>query len=239
MQKAKRSKKAQEEEDTRPVIYTLHEMVDTGALTELAALMSNSNEVASKAVALLEAHKATKIGTIEVKYRHGKDVPFPGRVYASVGLQNIKGFMCRIACHTHYVDIDIRKCAPTCLLHVAVKYLDLAVPNIQRYVARPDDFIEQLRSESFLLQYDEIPSHLFKMAINAAIHTGSYEKVFNDEGFDIGPLRMSALLSENVQWITLSSSISGTFASRTTDRTLVVPSSLSCGKCSRPSSSRS
>lgn len=189
---AKRSRTAPAQDD-REVMYTLEETIDLCALGDLLPLMALPTQVSIDANALYSAHKQAKKhqkGFITVKYYKGKHFEkLPtGRVYAYPSLQTLKGTLARICSHTLYVDLDIRKCAPACLLHVARKSFGKHLSRLNAYYQDTDGFLDVVRGESQNVNYIELPDKTFKEAINSLIHGGSYEKKFEEAGVPTGPI---------------------------------------------------
>ena len=188
----KRRKQAVEE-DPRKVVYTLDETIDLVALEELLPLMELPGEVSQRAYALLVAHKEAKRnqrGTITTKYYRGNDFESldTGRVYAYPSIQGLKGTLNRLCCHSLYVDIDIRKCAPACLLHIGDTLFGKSMPSLSAYYERTEEFLDRVRSESRQINFVDLPDKVFKQAINSLIHGGNYEKVFLSNDVDTGPI---------------------------------------------------
>ena len=180
-------------QDERQVMYTLEETIDMCALGDMLPLMALPPQVSVDANALFNAHKKAKKqqkGFITVKYYKGAafEKLATGRVYAYPSLQTLKGTLARICSHTLYVDIDIRKCAPACLLHVARKYFGKHLSRLSAYYETTSEFLDAVRGESQQVNYIDLPDKVFKQAINSLIHGGSYEKVFDEHQCPTGPI---------------------------------------------------
>ena len=84
-----------------------------------------------------------KNGFIKTKYKHSKDLVSCGRRYVDgFGVQNltkeIRGFLC----NNYSVDLDIKNCSPTILLHLLkINFPERHFPTLRDYIKKRDEFL--------------------------------------------------------------------------------------------------
>lgn len=181
---------SEEEEDIKnPPAYSLTEVCDVSILESLVILQEFSLEQTQVARAMLnkfrKAARTQHASAVIVKYKYPANMAHHrcGRVYAYPSIQGLKGEFTRLCCHEFYRDVDVRRCAPTCLLHIATTYLQMRCPTLETYVADPTLCIQQIKLKNHCVQH--APDEMFKKAFNVVMHGGSYETVLRE--FDIDP----------------------------------------------------
>jgi hypothetical protein len=190
--RTKRGRKADadEEEDSRPVAYMFEEIIDVGVLREISTLMSLNQQVATLVASMLALYKDSKIGAIMTKYYYPEPNVNNGRAFAgSPSIQSLKGSITRLCCHSLYKEIDIVKCAPTMLLHIADKYVSTSCPLLTRYVYDTPAFFEYIRGCISSGNGRQVSDALLKQCVNSLIHTGSYADIIDKSGIHCGPVQ--------------------------------------------------
>lgn len=190
--KAKTKKQLKEEAmrmEAERTVYTLDECLYADVLESLLCLEEARGSWSAGARALFCEFKQNKSKTfnssIMVHYKRPKymnDIK-SGRVYAYPSIQNLPGRFTRLTCHGLYRDIDIRKCAPTCLLYIATQLLDMQPAVLSAYVADPQGYAERLRVKYEVLR--EAPMEMIKKVFNVVMHGGSYKSVARDYNIEI------------------------------------------------------
>jgi len=183
LSKEEQKKKAQAKEMARQQ-YVLHEKMDGDVLQQCLTLKAQDCERNLCGRKLFKQLKLNKTKEFQCSVRatymypeHMADIR-SGRVYAFPSLQGLQARLTRLCAGSYYRDIDIRKCAPTCLSHVAENVLKIECPLLKCYVADPESFVQKIRDLHEDLQ--AVSMDFFKKAFNVVMHGGSYRTVMRD-----------------------------------------------------------
>src|SRR4051794_29075355 len=97
--------------------FSLNEKWNLGVLARIANLGGQEAKLAAHVLERVDR----KTGLLRTDYKHGKNTPKDGRLYAYPSLQNAPGWMRRLCSHQTYHDLDIVNCHLTILEQIARK----------------------------------------------------------------------------------------------------------------------
>lgn len=192
--------KEEEKEDT---LFTLFETLDAVTLHEISQLVALQPEVQQQTERLLACFKQpNKFGySMFVRTVYKRPKGDSGRVYAKTpSLQNLKGRISRLVAHRYYREIDIKNCAPMCLLAVARRY-DVSTSHLRQYVENRQASFDRVRNEEPSLR-DATDAQL-KTIFLRVIHGGSYMLAMTELGLESGAVPALDQLKDDVRDLTL------------------------------------
>lgn len=119
----------------------------------------------------LNIRNKDKLGVNEVNYKPSERNP-EGRLYAlgSLSLQGFPKFIRHTIAHKYYIDLDIVNCHPV-LLSQEMKFLNIDVPYLNRYVNDRDTIINELMEKNNKTKDD------IKIVIMSVLYGG--DKLYN------------------------------------------------------------
>lgn len=186
---AKQKKKKAEEQAKKREAYVLYEQMDTGVLNQCMTLraMAAKTSLCAREMCLLynKQAKLKMSNSIPVVYKYPANMVKlrSGRVYAYPSMQSLQGRLVRLCASEYYRDIDIRKCAPTCMVYIAREKLDIVCPILQSYVRDPEAYIQQLQELHPSLE--QAPPAMFKKIFNVVMHGGAYGPIMHEFGVPV------------------------------------------------------